>query len=249
MPLSSIEKKVRSLLIRVARGNPVAQRKGRISYKEIWEHIQPDLKWGQGHTWDVVEWITKVSAFELQNDRPPLNEIVTPTKKLVPTDPWNKGIKPHLKNLSGISPPYKNHEEAQEACWRHWTNHSGSGPSRVEMLPTESEVEEGYREDRQVSFIKRNQKIIAEARLRDNFKCQACGFTLHVDGKPLIDCHHTVPLSHASGLRVTKVSDLVCLCPTCHRISHTRTYPLSIKEIIQRRESLKTPNPSIERTA
>jgi len=234
MPLSSTEKKVRALLIRVAKGEPVARRKGRISYKEVWGHIYPNIKWGQAHTWDVVEWITHVSAIELQNDRPPLNEIVTPTNRRLPKDPWGnaaQGIKAHLKKLSGFSAPYKSHEEAQEACWRFWANHADSRTSVGEILLTETEVEEGYRQDRQATFIKRNRKIIAETKSRDNFKCQACGFFLEVDGKPLIDCHHTIPLSHSSGVRVTRVEDLVCLCPTCHRVAHTRAYPLSIEEI------------------
>lgn len=234
MPLSSAEKKVRKLLIRVAKGEPIARRKGRISYKEVWEHIHPNIKWGQAHTWDVVGWITRVSAFELASDRPPLNEIVTPTNKLVPKDPWGsmaQGIKAHLRRLSGISAPYKSHEEAQEACWRYWANHSDGRTSSREMHLTDAQAEEGYREDRQVRFINRNRKIIAEAKKRDNFKCQACGFFLEVDGKPLIDCHHSIPLSHSSGVRITRVGDLVCLCPTCHRVAHTRAYPLLVKEI------------------
>lgn len=234
MPLSTTEKNVRELLIRVARSEPIARRVGRISYKEIWTHIHPDIKWGQAHTWAVVEWITRVSAIELQNGRPPLNEIVTPTNKTVPQDPWGNaahGIKGHLKKLSGIIAPYKTHEEAQQACWRYWANHSDGRASNGAILVTETKAEEGYRQDREISFINRNRKIIAEAKKRDKFKCQACGFFLEVDGKPLIDCHHLIPLSYSSGARVTKLSDLVCLCPTCHRVAHTRAFPLSVKEI------------------
>lgn len=102
---------------------------------------------------------------------------------------------------------------------------------------TEAEAEEGYRQDRQTSFIKRNRAIINAAKKRDGFRCQACKFFIEIDGKPIVDCHHTVPLSRKSGARVTKVSDLICLCPTCHRIAHTRANPLSIKEIRQCRAS------------
>jgi hypothetical protein len=56
MPLSSTEKKVRMLLIRVARGEPVARRKGRISYKEVWKKVYPNRKWGQAYTFEVVNW-------------------------------------------------------------------------------------------------------------------------------------------------------------------------------------------------
>lgn len=237
MPLPSIEKKVRTLLIRVAKGKYVASRtrgRGRISYKEVWKAIYPKRKWGQAHTLEVVEWITSVSAYELQNGRPPLNEIVTPINKLVPQDPWGnsiRGIKAHLKKLSGVSSPHSSHEEAQEACWRYWVNHSDNGSLNLDIPITESEADEGYRQDREARFIKRNKRIIAAAKKRDKYKCRACGFFIEVDGKPLIDCHHTIPLSHSPSGRVTKLSDLVCLCPTCHRIAHTKAYPRSVDEI------------------
>ncbi|MGG1946825.1 HNH endonuclease [Trinickia sp. NRRL B-1857] len=241
MQLSFREQKVRKLLIRVAKGEkgePTAKRKGRISYKEVWTYLYPNSTWGQAHTREVVELITRISAFEMQNGRPPLNEVVTPTNKLTPTESWGNakiGIKAYLKDISGISLPYKDHTEAQEACWRYWANHSDSEVFGGEIRLTETQVEEGYREDREVRFLSRNKKIIADAKKRDNFKCRACGFFLEVDGKPIIDCHHTIPLSHASGVRVTRLRDLVCLCPTCHRVAHTRAYPLSIDEIRKRR--------------
>lgn len=243
MQLFREEKVIRELLIRVAKGQPVARRIGRISYKEIWEKVRPKIKWGQAHTGTVVRWITQVSALELKNDRPPLNELVTPTNKLVPKDPWPNGIQLHLKRLSGVYAPYKTHEEAQEACWCYWANHVDNDASNGEITLTETAAEEGYLEDKEVAFVKRNRKIIAAAKARDKFTCQACGFYLSVEGKTVIDCHHKTPLSHSTGARITKVSDLVCLCPSCHRIAHTKPYPLSIREIrdccqgIQRRIS------------
>ena len=111
-------------------------------------------------------------------------------------------------------------------------NRSIRASSRKRVL-TGAEAEEGYRQDRQASFIKRNRRIIDAAKERDGFRCQACQFFIEVDGKPIVDCHHKVPLSHKSGARVTKMSDLICLCPTCHRIAHTRAHPLSVKEIRQ----------------
>lgn len=230
MSLTIEERKVRKLLILIAKGKSIARRKWRISYKEIWTVIRPNKKWGQAHTLDVVEWIARVSAFELQNNRPPLNEIVTPINKLVPKELWAE-VKRYLKKLSGISAPYKSHEEAQESCWRYWANHIEKNGVDIEVLMTEAEVEEGYNEDRKVQFIKRNRYIIDDAKKRDKFKCQACGFLLKVNGNAIIDCHHKVPLSYSVGLRKTKLSDLVCLCPTCHRIAHTKPYPLSVSEI------------------
>jgi len=243
--LSNTEKKVRKLLIRVAMQKRVGHRVGRISYKEVWLHIHKDGAWGQSYTREVVEWITRISAFELLSGRPPLNELVTPVHKLVPKDEWGSaahGIKAHLQGLSGIAAPYKDHEEAQAACWKYWADHSEDGDSIVGRVLSDKQVEEGYRGDRQVQFIKRNKKIILDAKKRDGFRCQACGFHLEVEGKALIDCHHRFPLSHSPGARITRLDDLVCLCPTCHRIAHTKAFPLSPVEI---RQQLKKAQPSV----
>lgn len=234
MLLTAEEKKVRKLLVRVAKGQAVSRRSGRISYKEVWEYFRPNTPWGCAHVAIVVDWITRISALEIQNNRPPLNELVTPTNKLVPSDPWDtseSGIRHHLKKLSGINVPYKSHEEAQEACWRYWINRIEIGSTTSEIFNTDTEAEEGYRQDKQASFIKRNRKIIEAAKNRDNFTCQACGFFLVVERRPMIDCHHKVPLGDLIEVRVTRISDLVCLCPTCHRIAHTRPYPLSVRNI------------------
>jgi hypothetical protein len=234
MSLSVIEKRIRKLLIHVAKGTTVTERVGRISYKEVWEYIHPDMKWGQSNTKKVVDWITRISAFELKNGRPPLNELVTPKNKLIPQQPWGnakEGIKAYLKGLAGTTVAYGSHEDAQQACWEYWAKNSDSGRMQNDAPLSELEVEEGYREDRQATFFKRNKQIIAKAKQRDKFKCQACGFFIKIDGKPLIDCHHIIPLRYSPQGRVTRVGDLICLCPTCHRIAHTRSYPLSIEEI------------------
>lgn len=234
MPLTAEEKRVRKLLVNVAKGKTVSRRQGRISYKEIWEQIRPNDKWGQCRVKTVVEWITKIAAMEIQDSRPPLNVIVTRTNKLIPTEPWGtskNGIKAWLEKKSGQTIPYKSHEEAQEACWNYWSNHTDKGSSCSEIFNTDTSVEEGLREDKQVTFIKRNRKIIEKAKKRDKFTCQSCGFFLEIEKRPIIDCHHKVPLMFSNGLRVTKVSDLVCLCPTCHRIAHTKPFPLPVEKI------------------
>ena len=229
--LSTEENKVRALLIRVASGKSATYPTRRVSYKALWEHIRPQKTWGRGCTRTVVLWIWEVSAFELKNDRPLLNEIVTPKSKLVPTQDWRK-IKAAFKRETGVLVEYKNHEEAQEACWRYWTDHAERrGSKATEISITEEEAEEGFVGDKKVAFTKRNQSLINQAKKRDDFQCQACGFYLIVSNVAVIDCHHKVPFRGTKVGRVTKLSDLVCLCPTCHRIAHTKSYPLSTAEI------------------
>jgi hypothetical protein len=99
---------------------------------------------------------------------------------------------------------------------------------------TDREVEEGYEQDRTVRFWTRNATIIEERKAYDEYQCQSCNFRLEVFGRFVVDCHHKYP---QRGVRVTGLDDLVCLCPTCHRIAHTRIPPLSVEEIQAVREA------------
>jgi hypothetical protein len=96
---------------------------------------------------------------------------------------------------------------------------------------SEAEVEEGERQDKRAKFRIRNKSIIERRKYRDNHTCQACGFSLTVNHVRVIDCHHLNPLGSSETASITKVEDLVCLCPTCHRIAHTRKPPLTVDEI------------------
>lgn len=96
---------------------------------------------------------------------------------------------------------------------------------------TEYEVEEGYKQDRTLLFRQRNKEIIKKRKEIDNYTCKACGFRLEVNGNYIIDCHHKNPLNMNDDSIITKLDDLVCLCPTCHRISHSKRLPLTVEDI------------------
>lgn len=225
MNLTSEEKKVRDLLIRVAQGRVKTHKLGAISYKELWERVSKK-KWGRGRKSKIVGWITRVSAYDLKQKRPPLNELVVVKGQEEPGESWNS-IRSYLRSTFRVRAPYDSHQEAQEACWRHW----GRKVEKVSRQKQEDQAEEGYRQDRTVTFRKRNAALIVNRKERDNYTCQACGFHLKVNGKFIIDCHHTNPLGLESEVTVTRLEHLVCLCPNCHRIAHTRQYPLSVAEI------------------
>jgi predicted HNH restriction endonuclease len=89
---------------------------------------------------------------------------------------------------------------------------------------------EGYLVDFQYFKLKRNKHLADECKKRDDYTCQACGFKLSVNGKYAIECHHKFPLSE-SGKTTTELSDLISLCPTCHRLTHLRQPALSIIEL------------------
>jgi len=94
---------------------------------------------------------------------------------------------------------------------------------------------EGYEVDRQITTLARNASIVVRCKERDNHTCQACGFKLQIDGLFVIECHHKKPLA-ANGIREVSLDELVCLCPTCHRIAHTRKEPFSVDEIKELRK-------------
>ena len=88
---------------------------------------------------------------------------------------------------------------------------------------------EGYRKDTILHRRQRDQKLIASRKKKDNYTCQICGFKLKIGKNYIIECHHLDPIS--LGERETKMDDLISLCPTCHRIIHTRHPIYSIEEV------------------
>ena len=89
---------------------------------------------------------------------------------------------------------------------------------------------EGYQSDKTYLHRSRNRTLVEKRKERDNYTCQACEFQLNVKGKYIIECHHIIPMA-TGNVRVTGLEELVCLCPTCHRIAHTRKPPYSIEDI------------------
>jgi hypothetical protein len=88
---------------------------------------------------------------------------------------------------------------------------------------------EGTRSDAVRMAAARDRAFALACKKRDKYVCQACGFHLKVGTRYVIDCHHLYPV--ALGVRETILDDLVSLCPTCHRIAHTRDIPLELADI------------------
>lgn len=226
MRLTNKERKVREILIKIAQGKIRTHRPGFISYSELWRQVS-DKPWGRGCKTPIVNWISKITSYELSHGRPPLNELVVKKGTDRPGYPW-RNIKKYHKEMLDLEIPYSSHEEAQEECWQYWQL---TKQQQTSATKDDTQAEEGYRQDRSFAFRKRNSRLIQACKRRDNYECQACGFRQKVNGLYIIDCHHTNPLGLTDSVRVTRLSQLVCLCPTCHRIAHTRTPPLTVKEI------------------
>lgn len=92
-----------------------------------------------------------------------------------------------------------------------------------------SEAIEGYRKDQYLYVAERDRALAEERKRKDDYTCQACGFRLKVAGRYVVECHHINPV--ALGIRETSLSDLVSLCPTCHRIAHMREPIYAVSDI------------------
>lgn len=92
---------------------------------------------------------------------------------------------------------------------------------------------EGIVKERTYLTKTRDIKLVEERKRIDNFTCQACGFCLKIKGNHyVIDVHHLNPIGLLDDVSITKVDELICLCPNCHRIAHSRREkPLTVFEI------------------
>jgi hypothetical protein len=223
--LTDAEKDVRKLLIRVANGSIRLRRRGLIACKELWQC--PDLRvkpwsgsygWGRKHQ-TFLRLLKKISEFELQHSRPPLGELVVNQRTGEPVQSC-LAIQGNPADSLTHRVSYRSCRDAHDACWRHWGRRQ-----------TELQAEEGYQQDRTTKFRSRNSGLISACRQRDDNTCQACGFRISVGGIFMIDVHHQHPLGLTDKPKVTSLQELVCLCPTCHRIAHTRKLPLTLEEI------------------
>lgn len=83
----------------------------------------------------------------------------------------------------------------------------------------------------------RREKLKQVARAGTRPCCEVCGFDFGRVygqlGEGYIEVHHRLPL-HASGPRVTKLSDLALLCSNCHRMIHRSKEWLTPEELRER---------------
>ena len=65
--------------------------------------------------------------------------------------------------------------------------------------------------------------------------CEACGFDFEKvygeRGLDFCEIHHEVPVSQMKQGEKTKLKDLRCVCPNCHRMIHRRKPWLSVEEL------------------
>lgn len=109
--------------------------------------------------------------------------------------------------------------------YRYGGNEQTNNPDSFDAI-------EGYAKERRYLAHHRNASIVLRCKERDNYSCRACGLSLRVNGRSIVECHHLVPIA-SEGERVTILDELICLCPTCHRVAHTSSPPLRLEKIIE----------------
>lgn len=99
-------------------------------------------------------------------------------------------------------------------------------------------VVEGMEFEKKMMSKVRNSKVTKERKAFDDYTCQVCGFSY----ESVMEVHHLIPVS--MGKRSTNLNDLITLCPTCHRIAHTKgnkkVYSIQdVQMILNRRGALR----------
>lgn len=77
--------------------------------------------------------------------------------------------------------------------------------------------EEGESRKKKTSSTKKNLNLMNSRKYYDNFTCQACGFHYN---NIIVHAHHLTPFNEKKGLRISKIEELITLCPTCHALAH-----------------------------
>ena len=106
-------KKVRGILVGVARGEVDTHHYRKIGYKELWLLIYPDGSWGQAYTKEVVDWIVDISDVDVEKGLPPLNSLVVRQDSGQPGVDWEAWHKE-------AGSPFESLSHAQAACWAYW---------------------------------------------------------------------------------------------------------------------------------
>jgi len=97
--------------------------------------------------------------------------------------------------------------------------------------------------------VERDRRISREKVARFKFEhgsvfCEACKFQFEESygdyAKDVIDVHHIRPLASLLPNTLTRLSDLMLLCPNCHRVVHRKRTPLEPAQLIDLLEQAKT---------
>lgn len=121
-------------------------------------------------------------------------------------------VKEALFDFKAEEEELTNHEDTALVLEQALSGRAGIEGARKLALHYRRERDAGLSRDAKAAFAKAN---------GGKLFCQACGIEpLKVYGVQVIEAHHRIPLSKSEEGRVTEISDLIMLCPSCHRAVH-----------------------------
>lgn len=173
----------------------------------------------EGNIIEIAEAIRIKNAWRRGLARPAF----TCTECAEPVSPHQsrRGHTPHIEHLARNLACSLSHRKRGAAK---------SDPAKQTFRIDDPRALEGYAVDRTFLQYARNATIAEERKRIDDYRCAACDFRLEIEGRFVIECHHLKPVAQ-SGEREVHIDELVSLCPTCHRIAHTRAEPYSVAEL------------------
>lgn len=135
--------------------------------------------------------------------------------------------------------------DAESFMWmlyKLFDSHGNLKPAKRKIIRPEDPLEnyvigmEGSRNGYYVTRYERDPRLRNLAAARDDYTCQVCGIRFDRMYGPIghnyIEVHHTVPLHTYNEERQTDPSELVSVCPNCHRMLHRKkNCVLSIQEL------------------
>ena len=137
-------------------------------------------------------------------------------------------VRPHSEG-GHASAHFEHYSRNSNCSLSHPFNQGVQTPQELYDIEDPKAIE-GYETDRKVLAKTRNSGLAKKCKERDNYTCQACGYKLQINGRHIAECHHTIMVS--DGKREVFLNELITLCPTCNRITHTRSPLYNLSELI-----------------
>ena len=151
------------------------------------------------------------------------------------TADYYRKLSQNLSNYRSVLKAYSAFLESVKAEAYHAV--AGRSSPDVPQATSAITAVEGARRFAAATFIERRSKMSRAAKALNReqndgvLRCAGCSLSDAQDA--LFDVHHLLPLT--VGPRETTISDLVVLCPTCHRLAHVksrhRNEPLAVKAL------------------
>jgi hypothetical protein len=217
-------------------------------YLKIRDRELAEYLWGlddNGNTWEFIYFIEEGKQIEIPYKPEIINKIdgnpYSPDHilqgALLLDGPNAVRMKEYVESFGGgvveedINPSEEETAEAEKIS--RTINTPEEAKKMMEELTLQIEKEPTKKVIKTVKSWVRNSKLSRLIKEKTRYKCEICGEEpfYQKNGTPYAETHHILELAK-SGLDLPK--NMICVCPTCHRILHYGT-----KEALDKRKMLR----------